>query len=440
MGKKLYAFFGRSAFKASKFNPLVNLSISRLAVLKNQRLARCSVARSDVVQLLELGHHECALLRVEHVIKEQNMFDVFVMMEGYCNLLIERVNLIEQERECPVELKEAISSMIYASSRCGEFPELLEIRNVLTSRFGKEFAARAIELRNDCGVNPKMIQKLSTKQPDLESRMKVLKEIASENNIVLRLEEPDSISAEENSDVNKKQNQTEPGPSVCLDSNKHGDNLGISCEEKENLDDGFKARRKYKDVADAAQAAFESAACAAAAARAAVELSRSEPHTPGDHDSPKFGRGKANSQEIGRPNSKLVSGETRNVNEKQAGEMKQKKNVEAELKRSISISSSDSAEDIVYIRTISSDLTDQVDPFEKSLHFDESDIESTVQEQSRMPSHKQIPSGFQAGLKGKSVLGHPLGHVAEASGMPGAQRLNIERRPISARTRQVRGY
>lgn len=59
-------------------------------------------------------------------------------------------------RECPVELKEAISSMIYASSRCGEFPELLEIRNVLTSRFGKEFAARAIELRNDCGVNPKV--------------------------------------------------------------------------------------------------------------------------------------------------------------------------------------------------------------------------------------------------------------------------------------------
>lgn len=43
-------------------------------------------------------------------------------------------------------------------------------------------------------------------------------------------------------------------------------------------------RRKYKDVADAAQAAFESAAYAAAAARAAVELSRSEsadgPTTP----------------------------------------------------------------------------------------------------------------------------------------------------------------
>jgi hypothetical protein len=56
-------------------------------------------------------------------------------------------------RECPDELKEPISSLIYAASRVGDFPELQEIRSILTSRFGKEFAARAIDLRNNCGVN-----------------------------------------------------------------------------------------------------------------------------------------------------------------------------------------------------------------------------------------------------------------------------------------------
>lgn len=54
-------------------------------------------------------------------------------------------------------MKEAISSLIYAASRCGEFPELKELRAIFTSRFGKEFAARAIELRNNCGVNTKVI-------------------------------------------------------------------------------------------------------------------------------------------------------------------------------------------------------------------------------------------------------------------------------------------
>ena len=59
-------------------------------------------------------------------------------------------------RECPDELKEGISSLIFATSRCGEVPELQKIRQILTSRFGKDFADCAIELRNNCGVNPKV--------------------------------------------------------------------------------------------------------------------------------------------------------------------------------------------------------------------------------------------------------------------------------------------
>lgn len=59
-------------------------------------------------------------------------------------------------RVCPDELKEAISTLIYASSRCGDFPELLEIRSVFQSHFGKEFVACSTELRNNCAVNTKV--------------------------------------------------------------------------------------------------------------------------------------------------------------------------------------------------------------------------------------------------------------------------------------------
>lgn len=59
-------------------------------------------------------------------------------------------------RDCPEELKEAIASLIYVSTRCGDFPELLEIRAIFGSRFGREFVGRAVELRNNCGVNPKV--------------------------------------------------------------------------------------------------------------------------------------------------------------------------------------------------------------------------------------------------------------------------------------------
>lgn len=64
-------------------------------------------------------------------------------------------NILEY-RECPDELKEAICSLIYAASRCGEFPELQEIRGLFTSEFGKDFVTNAVELRNNCGVYPKV--------------------------------------------------------------------------------------------------------------------------------------------------------------------------------------------------------------------------------------------------------------------------------------------
>lgn len=60
-------------------------------------------------------------------------------------------------RECPDELQEAASGILFAASRCGDFPEIQEIRAILTSRFGKEFASRAIELRNNCKVHPKVL-------------------------------------------------------------------------------------------------------------------------------------------------------------------------------------------------------------------------------------------------------------------------------------------
>lgn len=59
-------------------------------------------------------------------------------------------------RECPDELKEAISGLIFASSRCGDFPELQKIREIFKSRYGAEFDARAVQLRNYCGVTPKV--------------------------------------------------------------------------------------------------------------------------------------------------------------------------------------------------------------------------------------------------------------------------------------------
>ncbi|KAF3443895.1 hypothetical protein FNV43_RR13585 [Rhamnella rubrinervis] len=291
MGRTLDALLGRN-LKTSKIKTLAKLAIARIAILKNQRQVRRSHARSDVKELLQLGHQQRSLLRVEHVIKEQNMLDVFILIEHYCNLLLERVKLIQKDKECADELKEAIYSLIYAASRCGEFPELHEIRGIFTSIFGKEFAARAVELHNNCGVNPKMIQRLSTRQTSLESRLKVLKEIAIEHGITLKLEEVDSVTAKDKLDMDNTQHDR--SNSSNLDDpevNNEAYYLPEHIKQDEKFSESMKGRKKYRDVEAAAREAFESAAYAAAAARAAVELSTSESQDPDDQNGSNHQRG-----------------------------------------------------------------------------------------------------------------------------------------------------
>ncbi|XP_052199607.1 uncharacterized protein LOC127806394 [Diospyros lotus] len=498
MGRKLDALLGRTTFKTSKFRSLLNLAVSRLAVLKNQRQACRSLARSDVLQFLNLGHHhDRALLRVEQVIKEQNMLDVFVMMEGYCHLLAERIDLIEHAKECPEELKEAISGLLYASTRCGMFPELVEMRAIFTSRFGKEFAARGIELRNNCGVNVKMIQKLSTKQPSLENRMKVLKEIASENNIVLQIEEASSVitKLQEEMEAEQKPHQTNTQLSAVSSSSKAGDSLHDLPEGVENMEgwsDSMKTR-KYKDVADAAEAAFKSAAYAAAAARAAVELSRSESHDPNDQNSPGSGKRKE-SDEHYETKSELQTTEDRRVgmefekvhpiqnyrSEFEDDEIQGEKRAEKSEQINIAVPGVNSADSDGGVSTGTSipvDVVAEAKPIDEGIYFDENDhdtgneqgivLESSLEmkpsflmteglssekhntvvdhdlhqrEGSKLyRSKKRFPLTSQTGVQAEAGPGNPEAHFADRSRMQRLKYLNAEKRPISVRTRRAQG-
>ncbi|XP_057440089.1 uncharacterized protein LOC130731949 [Lotus japonicus] len=209
----------------SKFRSITTLAISRIAILMNQHKARASHARSDVAQFLNLGYQDRALLRVEQWIAEQNMLDAFGMIASYCHFLRERAEVLENNRECPFELKEATSSLIFASSRCGEFPELHKIREILTSKFGKAFADHAVELRKNNGVNSKIIQKLSPRRLDMEIKMKALKEIATEIGVTLHLEQSPSQISVDKLEVERRQDEVGTSKWSSVDDPKHEANI-----------------------------------------------------------------------------------------------------------------------------------------------------------------------------------------------------------------------
>lgn len=171
------------SFKPGKCKTSLKLAISRIKLLKNRRDIQVKQLRRELAQLLETGQEQTARIRVEHVIREEKTMSAYDLIEIYCELIVARMPIIESQRGCPIDLKEAISSVIFSSPRCADIPELTDARKQFAAKYGKEFVTSALELRPDCGVNRMIVEKLSAKTPDTETKMKSLIAIAKEHEI-----------------------------------------------------------------------------------------------------------------------------------------------------------------------------------------------------------------------------------------------------------------
>lgn len=139
--------------------------------------------RRDIAKLLETGQEATARIRVEHIIREEKMMAAQEIIELFCELVVVRLPIIEAQRECPLDLKEAISSLCFAAPRCADLPELIQVQMAFAAKYGKEFIAAATELMPECGVNRQLIEHLSVRAPPPDVKLNLLKEIAEEHEL-----------------------------------------------------------------------------------------------------------------------------------------------------------------------------------------------------------------------------------------------------------------
>ncbi|KAJ3677334.1 hypothetical protein LUZ60_003058 [Juncus effusus] len=221
----LDAFFnkggGGTGFKAAKCKTLLKLTIPRIKLLRNRREIQLKQMRKDIAKLLENGQEATARIRVEHIIREENMMAAQEIIELFCELITVRLPIIDTQRECPLDLKEAISSICFAAPRCADLTELMQVQMLFGAKYGKEFVQAATELLPDCGVNRQIIELLSVRAPSVETKMKLLKEIAEEHGL-----DWDPTATE--SEYSKPHEDLLNGPSYTNDAS----NLNLPKEEK----------------------------------------------------------------------------------------------------------------------------------------------------------------------------------------------------------------
>ncbi|CAN1826379.1 IST1 homolog [Linum perenne] len=259
--------------------------------------------RKEIAQFLQAGQESIARIRVEHVIREQNIWAAFEILELFCEFVLARIPILDTQKECPAEVREAVASIIFASPRCSEVPDLLHVKNLFTAKYGKEFVTAASELRPDSGVNRAIIEKLSVGAAP-EERLKVLKEIAKEYNlewdwseteVELNKRHEDLLAGSKQAVVEGSQSQapsiqSTPSPrsninGASVDSRQEEQNVRlqasspssasneIGSRNMEPVSAGRKNRNEQSsDILELARAAIAKAERATSAARAAAAL------------------------------------------------------------------------------------------------------------------------------------------------------------------------
>ncbi|CAN0914968.1 IST1-like protein [Linum grandiflorum] len=170
--------------KASKCKRTVRRLQVRMRALRNKRQAMARQSKEDVVQLIKLGFHDIAFNRVEQVVKDEEMVKVYELLDNYCDVISINISYIRKRKDLPNDINEAVSSLVFASARIGDLPELQVVRELAEDRYGPRFERVAVDLLPGNHVNHQVREKLTAGTVPDDVRLRLVDEIARENRLL----------------------------------------------------------------------------------------------------------------------------------------------------------------------------------------------------------------------------------------------------------------
>ncbi|PPR06144.1 hypothetical protein CVT26_005366 [Gymnopilus dilepis] len=136
----------------------------RLRTLQQKKEAQAKASRREIATLLERGRIETARIKVETLINEDIYVELLELLELYCELLVARFGLLDQNtREPDPGVAEGVCSIIHAAPRT-ELKELHILRDILMHKYGRDFSLSVMENRDGC-VSPRVMSKLTVGTP-----------------------------------------------------------------------------------------------------------------------------------------------------------------------------------------------------------------------------------------------------------------------------------
>ncbi|CAM8979026.1 unnamed protein product [Rhodiola kirilowii] len=166
------AFLGRKFYTKCKTN--LKLIKIRMEKIIKRRNSVQKFFRADIVDLLKNNLDINAYGRAEGLLVEINMSSCYEMIETFCASVSSNLATMDKQTECPDECREAVPSLMYAAARFADLPELRDLRNLFSTKYGNAL---------DVYFSKEFVEKLKLKPPTKEMKLQLLQEIAHEASI-----------------------------------------------------------------------------------------------------------------------------------------------------------------------------------------------------------------------------------------------------------------
>ncbi|KAL7154827.1 hypothetical protein ABFS83_03G029600 [Erythranthe nasuta] len=108
---------------------------------------------------------------------DESWVQIYDLLDHFSEFILLNFRYIRKHRNCPNDINEAISTLIFSSARFGQLPELVSIRKLFGERYGDKFVTTAIELLPGNLVNSQIKEKLYIKKVSDDAKYKLLDEI-----------------------------------------------------------------------------------------------------------------------------------------------------------------------------------------------------------------------------------------------------------------------
>jgi vacuolar protein sorting-associated protein IST1 len=165
-------------YSESKLKPYLKMATQRISIANNKRGTASKKHKREIAKLLEDGKAEKAIIKVEHVIRDDYTMEAYEIIELMCDLLHERVRYLSKSESCPPDMCEAVSTVLWATTRV-DINELEGIKKQLSKKYGKEFCD-ICENNSRNTVNSRVMHKLNITPPGNLLIRSYLQEIARE--------------------------------------------------------------------------------------------------------------------------------------------------------------------------------------------------------------------------------------------------------------------